>query len=74
MSVSKWAYDPERCDGEGCPGDCDLCEKPKTMEEDAKQEGDKDPEEAAKEEKRRQFDMPKMMRAFRDAGWYLSRT
>ena len=25
MSVSKWAYDPDRCDGQPCPGDCDFC-------------------------------------------------
>ena len=33
MSVSKWAYTPEVCDGGGCPGDCDLCDKPKNMED-----------------------------------------
>lgn len=27
MSCSKWAYIPERCDGEPCPGDCDVCSK-----------------------------------------------
>lgn len=27
MSVSKWAYDPEKCDGDFCVGDCDLCPK-----------------------------------------------
>ena len=27
MSVSKWAYIPECCDGEPCPGDCDICSK-----------------------------------------------
>lgn len=25
MSTSKWAYDPELCDGHTCPGDCDKC-------------------------------------------------
>lgn len=25
MSVSKWAYKPERCDGQPCCGDCDVC-------------------------------------------------
>lgn len=30
MSVSKWAYSPERCDGDACVGDCDLCQKAKT--------------------------------------------
>ena len=27
MSVSKWAYTPEKCDGDYCIGDCDLCIK-----------------------------------------------
>ena len=27
MSVSKWAYKPEKCDGDYCPGDCDNCSK-----------------------------------------------
>lgn len=27
MSVSKWAYTPEKCDGDYCPGDCDNCNK-----------------------------------------------
>ena len=27
MSVSKWAYTPEKCDGQPCPGDCDHCAK-----------------------------------------------
>ena len=27
MSVSKWAYEPEKCDGDFCPGDCDFCHK-----------------------------------------------
>ena len=25
MSVSKPMYDPKKCDGQPCPGDCDLC-------------------------------------------------
>ena len=25
MSVSKWAYEPDRCDGVFCVGDCDWC-------------------------------------------------
>ena len=32
MSVSKWAYTPEMCDGDICVGDCDLCDKPKTAQ------------------------------------------
>jgi len=27
MSVSKWAYTPEKCDGDYCPEDCDVCPK-----------------------------------------------
>jgi len=27
MSCSKWAYDPEKCDGDYCVGDCDYCHK-----------------------------------------------
>lgn len=25
MSVSKYKYDPTKCDGKPCIGDCDLC-------------------------------------------------
>ena len=27
MSVDKWAYIRARCEGEPCPGDCDLCDR-----------------------------------------------
>ena len=27
MSVSLWAYDPDICDGDYCPCDCDFCRK-----------------------------------------------
>ena len=27
MSVSKWAYEPEACDGSYCCGECDICPK-----------------------------------------------
>ncbi len=37
MSVSMWSYRPEVCDGGGCPGDCDLCDKPKNMEDEDEQ-------------------------------------
>lgn len=40
MSVSKWAYLPERCDGDVCVGDCDLCSK--AEENVALMEGDGD--------------------------------
>ena len=32
MSVSKWAYTPEKCDGQPCPGDCDHCAKREEIE------------------------------------------
>ena len=35
MSVSLWSYRPEYCDRDFCVGDCDLCDKPKNMEEEA---------------------------------------
>ena len=22
-----WGYEPKKCDGDYCPGDCDLCSK-----------------------------------------------
>ena len=27
MSVSKWNYEPSKCDGQPCAGDCDFCDK-----------------------------------------------
>ena len=32
MSVSKWAYSPEKCDGQPCVQDCDLCPKRDNLE------------------------------------------
>jgi hypothetical protein len=35
MSVSKWAYNPEKCDGDYCCGCCDDCTKSdEILEED----------------------------------------
>ena len=34
MSVSKYAYEPWKCDGEFCPGDCDLCYKAEWQRDD----------------------------------------
>ena len=28
MSVSKWAYRQDKCDGKPCCGECDLCDHP----------------------------------------------
>ena len=36
MSVSKWAYDPAKCDGDYCPGDCDFCAKREAAEPEKK--------------------------------------
>ena len=27
MSVKRWAYIPEKCEGDNCPGNCDECFK-----------------------------------------------
>lgn len=27
MGVHMWAYSAEKCEGQPCPGDCDLCSK-----------------------------------------------
>ena len=37
MSVSKWAYIKNRCDGDYCPGECDLCDKAMTILANAKE-------------------------------------
>lgn len=34
MSCSKWAYEPEKCDGQMCVGDCDFCDKAEESEKD----------------------------------------
>ena len=38
MSVSKWAYSPQKCDGEHCVGDCDKCWKADEEESEAEEE------------------------------------
>ena len=38
MSVSKWAYEPEKCDGEPCVGDCDICSKQLKKEAEEKRD------------------------------------
>ena len=37
MSMGRWAYEPDKCDGDYCPGDCDKCRK-QAEQEDAKNE------------------------------------
>ena len=27
MSVSMWCYEPSKCDGDYCVGECDMCPK-----------------------------------------------
>ena len=27
MSVRLWSYEPEKCDGQPCPGECGICNK-----------------------------------------------
>lgn len=33
-----WAYDPDKCDGDWCPCDCDSCYKSEIVEEDEDEE------------------------------------
>ena len=40
MSISKWAYTPEKCDGKPCYGDCDYC--PLKYEDEVKQNESRD--------------------------------
>ena len=40
MSVSLWAYCPAYCDGDFCPGDCDLCPKADEIAETVWEEED----------------------------------
>lgn len=39
MSVSLYAYESWKCDGEYCCGDCDNCYKKDLTEEDIEQDG-----------------------------------
>lgn len=41
MSVSLWAYQPDKCDGNSCPGDCDFCSKAEDNTDEAEKEMDK---------------------------------
>lgn len=34
MSVSLWAYVPEKCDGTFCVGDCEFCELANVTDEE----------------------------------------
>ena len=51
MSVSKWAYDPDYCDGDICVGDCDYCNKIVTMYDDALDACKKEIDDHEQEEK-----------------------
>ena len=42
MSTDKWAYSPEKCEGQDCPGDCDFCP---LAEEDDEEQGDEEQQE-----------------------------
>lgn len=33
MSVKLWAYEPEKCDGDYCPNNCNICSKAEVDEE-----------------------------------------
>ena len=40
MSVSKPMYDPDMCDGQPCPGDCDLCTRWQLWEDEEEETDD----------------------------------
>ena len=46
MSVRLWAYEPDICDGDFCPNDCDRCSKAKWIDfeefDDGEDEDDTD--------------------------------
>lgn len=42
MSAKLWAYDPEVCDGDFCPGNCDYCAKRDAAENAVMEPGDDD--------------------------------
>lgn len=37
MSISKWAYSPNKCDGNYCCGDCDICPKAEEAEDEVRE-------------------------------------
>lgn len=39
MSVDKWGYEPWKCDGEYCNGDCDNCYKAELTKDDIEADG-----------------------------------
>lgn len=38
MSCSLWAYNPDKCDGDFCPMNCDICGKAYSEEVDEEDE------------------------------------
>lgn len=38
MSCDKWAYSPNKCDGQPCPGDCDLCDLADVLDDEDEEE------------------------------------
>ena len=49
MSCDKWYYEPSICDGNICPGDCDLCDIPKDLDLDDLELDDEDEAEIERE-------------------------
>ena len=38
MSCDMWAYEPDKCDGQPCPGDCDFCSRAEQGEDEDEDE------------------------------------
>lgn len=39
MSVDKWAYSSDKCEGQYCCGDCDFCKLANEYDEEAEEDG-----------------------------------
>ena len=42
MAVRLWAYDPDICDGDFCPNDCEYCSKAYNRDEKEEEEDEPD--------------------------------
>ena len=48
MSVRLWAYEPDICDGDFCPNDCDRCSKAKWIDFEEFDDGEEETDDTDK--------------------------